>query len=268
MSVVVVGKNSFLAGHVKTHPECAHWIYLNHAKIDDAAIKTAETVINFAFAPSLTKDEYDTAQDIDTRLAKSIGKNTQYIMLSSRMVYGESKAGAPAFNEHDEPNPANPYGRNKLAIENSLRSILPENRLTVLRLSNIFGYEPGRHTFFGIALENLRRNKKMVFDHARETVRDFLPVEIFAERLAYIVNNPQPGTYNLGSGFGLRAGILADTLIEHYGEGAADFTSAEHKGAFYLDMQKTNAAFGFDKINEATVLEYVSDRARRLRLET
>ena len=270
MSVVVVGKNSFLAGHLKANPDCAKWNYLTHAELNKRAdiLADAATVINFSFAPALMKESYDSTHDIDSFLAKSIGKNTHYIMLSSRMVYGEPEQDRAPFSETAPCIPANNYGRNKLAIENSLRTLIPDNRLIILRLSNVFGYEPGRHTFFGIALENLRRNKKMVFDHARETVRDFLPAEIFAERIVRIAKSPQAGTYNMGAGFGLSTGELADTLIKAYGEGTADFTSDQHKGGFYLDINKTNAAFNFDIIDKADVLKYCTERAKRLRQET
>ncbi len=79
--------------------------------------------------------------DADLRMARRIGgRADRLLMLSSRKVYAPA---AGPLAESAPVAPADGYGRDKLAAEQRLRERLGE-RLTVLRLANIFGYERDR----------------------------------------------------------------------------------------------------------------------------
>ena len=56
--------------------------------------------------------------------------------------------------------PSDAYGRHKLAVEHALRELLGE-RLTVLRLANVFGYERGAGP------PHLRRDRRSIASRAR-----------------------------------------------------------------------------------------------------
>ena len=64
-------------------------------------------------------------------------RDIAYAMLSSRKVYAPAET---PLSETAPTGPTDPYGRHKLAVEDALRARLGD-RLTVLRLANVFGYE-------------------------------------------------------------------------------------------------------------------------------
>ena len=92
-------------------------------------------------------------------------------MLSSRKVYAPSAA---PLAETAPTGPSDAYGRNKLAVEDALRDLLGE-RLTVLRLANIFGYErsPAATTFVSISLDRLAREGRIHYAMSPFVERDF-----------------------------------------------------------------------------------------------
>jgi UDP-glucose 4-epimerase len=241
---VVIGKSSFLAGGVRALPETSGWIFLSSREIEQSReiIGTADIIINFAFAPEFSQKPYDPSYDIDSRLADMIHTEARYIMMSSRMVYG-AQDDVIQLSENTPLNPSSVYGQNKLKIEKNLSSKSISKNLTILRLSNIFGFELGRKTFFGTALTNLLNIGQITFDIAPETVRDFLPLEVFSKHFLKIIQNPEAGIYNLGSGFGTSCRDVAESIIEGYGVGETVYTSNAKTGEFYLNMDKTRAAF-------------------------
>ncbi len=96
MKIVAVGKTSFLAQETAKHPAAQDWLFLSHdeALAHPGWLDNASVVINFAFPPYFKTQTYDTQSDVDSFLAKMIGaRPVHYIMLSSRMVYGQSDNG-------------------------------------------------------------------------------------------------------------------------------------------------------------------------------
>lgn len=267
MSIVVVGKNSFLARALAAHPDGREWTFLTHHEALESGTwtKDAGLVINCAFAPSFHTKGYHADEDIDTKLAERIaGGSAHYIMLSSRLVYGTKRAGLP-FRETDEAAPDTPYGEAKWRIEQSLVAALGQARLTILRPSNIFGDEYRRKSFFGMALTSLKDQNKIFIDLAPESLRDFLPVKFFADYVTRFSRARLPGLYNLGAGFGTKAEEIASWLIEGYGSGEIVYTGRRTDGQFWLDMGKTAQAFSLNKITPDILREECMACGRRLR---
>src|SRR6185312_16044609 len=93
---------------------------------------------------------------------------------------------------------------------------LLDDRLVVLRLANVFDAEERygeRPRFFGMALSRLAREGCIAFDISPFVERDFLPAAVFAERLVRIVADPKPGIFNMGAGFPVAVGRIAQWLI-------------------------------------------------------
>jgi dTDP-4-dehydrorhamnose reductase/UDP-glucose 4-epimerase len=267
MSVVVVGRNSFLAQAVRHSGGAEDWIFLSHdeALFDRAWVDQAHCIVNFAFWPGFKGAAYDAERDIDTKLARLIaGRGVHYIMVSSRKVYGIlPRAGA--LREDKVPAPADFYGRAKYAVERSLGEVLGAERLTILRAANVFGYEPGRKTFVGQAMTSLRRDGKIVFDMAPETVRDFIPAAYFADSLRAVTAKRAAGIYNLGAGFGMACGRVAACLIEGYGTGDVVVTDPAPRDAFWLDMDKTRACFQLPAVRQEDIESGLTAYGRQLR---
>ena len=243
--LLAVGRNSFLAGHFLDAVPRTEVRAVSHDGIDQAGLLDGiGCVVGFARHPLLGRDRYRPDEmDPDLRLARAIGNRPiAYVMLSSRKVYAP---GSDSLSEDSPTGPADAYGRHKLEIENRLRALLGE-RLTILRLANIFGYEhtPGRRTFLSVALDRLRQAGRIVLDMSPFVRRDFLPVEACARILARIAGRPRGGMLNVGSGIGLETGRLALWIIEGYGRGELVASSPEEKDPFVLDIGRLARLYG------------------------
>jgi UDP-glucose 4-epimerase len=257
-TVLVVGRNSFLAGHFLSIGKPGAVRAVAHDAIDcPGLLDGVGCVVSFARHPLLGRDGYRPDEmDPDLRLALALGdRPIAYLMLSSRKVYAP---GADPLSEASPPGPTDAYGRHKLEVEGRLRALLGE-RLTILRLANVFGYErtPGRRTFLSVALDRLRRESRIVLDMSPFVERDFLPAEACARVFARIAARPPGGILNVGSGIGLQAGKLALWIIEGYGRGELVASSPEEKDPFVLDIGRLAGLYGspttFEEIRERCI---------------
>lgn len=271
MGVVVIGVGSFIAAALRARPETAAWRFVGHAEAlaDDTWLAGRDVVINCAFDSRLKREPYDPAHDVDLVLAARVRQraSVRYVMLSSRMAYGPAGPDG-RLAENREPRPVHPYGVAKLETERRLAALLGE-RLTVLRLSNVFGYEliSGRANFFAMALRGLHERGRIVFDMSPFVERDFLPVERLAEQLAQVVGRLQPGLYNLGAGAAVPTGRIAQWLIEGYGEGELLVTRMREHDGFWLDITAARAAFGVVGVDATQLRSNCVALGRRLRAE-
>lgn len=272
MRVAVIGARSFIAGALRARPETADWRFVGHeqALASDAWLDGPEVVINCAYDDRLKRDPYDPALDVDLALAARVGKcpSVRYVMLSSRMAYGFAGPGG-RLDERSEPRPVHPYGLAKLETERRLAALLGE-RLTVLRLSNVFGYEliQGRANFFAMALRGLHEQRRIVFDMSPFVERDFLPVEVLAGQLVRVVRELRPGLYNLGAGRATATGRIAQWLIEGYGEGELLVTRMREHDGFWLDITAASSAFGISGVESEHLRAICVALGRRLRADT
>lgn len=243
--ILVVGRHSFLAQHLLAALDPAQVEAVGHDAIDRPDLLDGiGCVVNFARHPMAASNAYEpSTMDPDLRLAHRIGRrDIAYLMLSSRKVYAPC---AMPLAETAATGPTDAYGRHKLATETALRALLGE-RLTVLRLANIFGYErvPGRTTFVATSIERLAREGRIHYAMSPFVERDFLPVGAFARLLAAIAKAPPGGILNLGSGIGLPSGRLALWILEGFGRGELVIESTEEKDPFVLDIARLEALYG------------------------
>ncbi len=243
-----------IAGVLRRHPVARSSIYLSHAQAlaETAPLLDATCIINLAYDERLKRAPSDEALDIDLSLARRLaGRSTRYIMASTRMVYGTTGTG-PRLSEEMEPCPATAYGISKLETETRLSAILGD-RLTIVRMSNIFDVSEAwgqRRSFFGLALRKLEDERRISFDISPFVERDFLPAAILAERLAAIATRPVPGVFNLGAGFGVPTGRIAQWLIEGHGVGELLVGDFREFDAFWLDVSKAASIWGFQSFTE------------------
>ena len=243
--VLVVARHSFLAQHALAALSPARVAAIGHDEtLRPDLLDGVGCIVNFARDPMARSDDYRLDEmDTDLRLARGIGKrDIAYVMLSSRKVYAPSEG---PLSETSPTGPRDAYGRHKLAVERALRDLLGE-RLTVLRLANIFGYErtPGRTTFVSLALDRLAREGRIHYAMSPFVERDFLPVAAFARVLARIALAPPGGILNVGSGIGLPTGRLALWILEGFGRGALVIESTEEKDPFVLDIARLTSLYG------------------------
>ena len=243
--ILLVGKNSFIAGHLLDILPKDGVRAVSHDQLDRPDLLNGiGTVINAARHPQSSHADYDLETlDPDIRLAKRIGDSEiDMIMLSSRKVY------APDDDPLAETSPTGPidaYGVNKFRAEQRLTTLLGK-RLTILRLANIFGDErmPGRRSFLAMALNRLAEQNQIRYDMSPFVTRDFLPVEILAQLLSAITREPPGGVMNVGSGIALQTGRLALWIMQGFGGGELLVASYEEKDRFVLDIGRLEARYG------------------------
>lgn len=221
-------------------------------------------VVNFALDPAYRTEDYRDAIDFDLRLAR-IAKQAgidRYIMMSSRSVYDPRLWGP---DESSATPGKDVYGRNKATTENRLSELLAD-RLTVLRLSNIFGYEtlPDRRTFMTIMLTSLRTRGEVSLDINPDVRKDFLPDYRLTEIIDAILDDPPSGPLNVGAGQALPIGKLVGSLIEGYGQGKLRVTDSRVHDEFFLDTTRLKERYGFD-VSTEEILSYCRQIGERLR---
>jgi UDP-glucose 4-epimerase len=263
---VVVGSGSFIARTLAGLPEGASCRFLPHAAAtDEGAFQGASCILNCALDPRWRREDCPPGEDLDLRLgALAARQGAHYVMLSSRKVYRpDHQLGAA----EDAPlGPADAYGRNKLRAEQGLRDLLGDG-LSVLRIGNVIGWEPGRTTFMGTMLSSLRRDGRITLDVSPFVERDFLPAETLARRLAAVMRGRPAGTWNLGSGGATAVGRLALWLIEGFGRGSLTVTSPRMADAFRLDVSALAARLGGDWTPAPPLDEYCRSLGRSLSRE-
>ncbi len=246
--VTVIGNNSFLSKALQKNPAGQGWRYIGHeeALSETDWIGKTDTLINCAFHPDFHNDAYSPIKDINFMLAGYVQIHpVHYIMLSSRAVYGEAPASL-ILRENHPASPDTPYAKNKYASEQALTKLLPPERLTILRMGNIFGAERERPTFFGQMLSGLLDEGVIHFDIAPDAVRDFLAAERWADYIAHIAAAPKAGLYNIGAGFGITTQELAEEIMKANSSGRVEYTGQSYKGQFILDVSKAQAAFNLE----------------------
>lgn len=267
MSVVVVGRSSMIARALARRPETAGWVFLSHqqARAQQDWLDDCETLVNLAYDPLQRQYEYREADDFDLFLARRLVARSdgRFVMASSRMVYGP--AGDDGRLAEDMPlRPVTPYGRARARTELELDNLLGE-RLTVLRLSNVFGDEliDGRTNFFALALRSLVEHGRIHLDMAPFVERDFLPVELLVGWLPRIVRCAAPGMFNIGSGRGTATGRIVQWLIEGFGRGELLVSNMREHDPFWLDMRRADAAFGIAGAEIGQLREHCMALGRR-----
>lgn len=248
MTITIIGKNSFLAQRLAEWQGTLDWCFLSHQEALEKQdwVAGASVVFNLAWDKALSDTPYQAEHDTDSKLAELVAPHkAHYVMASSRKVYGSASKDL-MLREDMPPAPEDHYGHYKWQVEKNLAETLPAERLTILRMGNIFGFEYGRRSFLGLALTALKDEGRMHFDIAPDSKRDFLPAPFWCAMIVQILTAPKSGLYNIGSGIGITTDELATTLLETYGQGRADYTSFSYDGQFILDMDKAHATYALE----------------------
>lgn len=246
-SVLLIGRNSFLGqAFIEAATGCHQVVAVGHdSDLGQLDLAAYDAVVNMAYDPRYMFEPYDVGRDMDLEVAQAVARTgprrPHLFLMSTRRVYGRA-APVPA-DETAPPDPVEVYARNKRITEVAASKLLGDG-LTLLRLPNVFGFEPGRHTFFGIALAKLRDEGRIVLDVSPFTTRDFLPVEQFASVLVRTITATPPGIFNLGSGWATPLGQVALWIIEGYGRGELVVTNPREWDHFQLDCRKLCAVIG------------------------
>jgi len=130
---------------------------------------------------------------------------------SGGAVYGREPADGVAFRETDHCLPLNPYGIQKLAVENYLRTASEQGwlRATVLRISNAYGAllaAERRQGLIGVAMARVLAGQAVKVFGALETIRDYVHVDdvarAFGKGLDILGKGENYRVFNIAAGGG------------------------------------------------------------------
>ena len=271
MKFLIIGKNSFIAKYFNR--SCTenkiNYVACSHLNIPNK-FDGFSWVINFTINPKFFINQYSESIDQDLLIAKKVSKyqNLKYVMISSRMVCSSNNSLIPILEDCKAIYKHNSiYGLNKISSENFCRSILNYDNLLIIRGANIFGYEYGRKSFTGIALNGLISKSEILLDISKKTIRDFVPVNYFSDCLMQLMLKNYTGIFNIGSGLGTSLEDFCNSVIKGYGSGIISILDdAVIKDQFILDNQKLFGAVGCN-INKSNILQYAINIGRKLKLE-
>ena len=243
MKTLIIGKNSFIGKSAYYNINNAEKI--SYQDIDKTNLKEYNVILNCSIMDDYKNSAYSEDRDIDIKLARiAEQENMHYVMISTRKVYGISNSLLVRYNENSKTNPSDRYSENKLITEYKIKELM--DSYTILRPSNVFGYEPGRKSFMGFCMNQLRDTNKIVYDVSANTVRDFIHVDTFTKVLNRICQLKAKGLYNIGSNIGLSVGNVSKYLIQGYGSGDLVADSDKLFDQFILDNTKINSELGIN----------------------
>lgn len=270
-NVTVIGKNSNLANFLAKKPETQDWLFLSHDEIDtrEAEIRSSDVVINFAIHPDVVAKGLVTPEtDIDSKLAEMLADTpVHFIMASSRKVYGEHPA-QPEITVESALSPEDPYGAAKKQIEENVHARMPEDRLTVLRLTNIVGWnhkDLSQKGFAGFVFNELCAKDGFVeLEYDPDCLRDFLPQDKFCEVMIALANNPPSGTYNLGSNRPLPVGTLVTAWTTGFNGMLLVDRDHESLPDMYLNSERVYDSTGVAALSEDELIQTLKAEGRAL----
>ena len=232
--ILLVGKNSFICNQLLLELSNTNMVdCISHQNVDDVKCNDYDSIINCSIHPDYRNQSYSLDKDMDLKISRKFSGH--FIMLSSRKVYG-SNDNLLIYSEDSPINPNDYYGWNKSVTEKILDT--EHDNHTILRASNVFGFEYQRKSYMGFLMNQLKDKGHIEIDVSPFTTRDFINVKDVAFLVNLVVEKQIKGTYNLSSGFGEMVGYTAEYLIKGYGGGNLISKSKERKDQFIINNQK------------------------------
>jgi nucleoside-diphosphate-sugar epimerase len=219
--------------------------------------------LNCALNPLYKIYPYAVKIDVDFEIGKkACQSNCHYVMLSTSRIYGENKE-LKTYDEFSTPNPFDNYGKNKLNTEIKLLSNF-SNQITILRGSNIFGYEFGRNSFMGYCMSQLVNEGGITLTFDGSVRRDFLFVEDAVKIIEQVCLKKPVGVFNLSSNYGLETDVFIKSLISGYEYGGKiNRNGNEIYRQFILDNSKLEKTLGI-KIGPFDFENIIRDLGKKL----
>ena len=200
--IFILGENSFIAKHlyilIKKQSKY-NIILLNHKNYDEIKIACDDDIIiNFCgINRSTTELEYEEANCLFLeKIINSLSSRPFFIHISSLMVYGFKNKDINSLGDYQKW-----FIKSKLNGEQYLRANYPEKMLSIIRPSNIFGYDciPYYNNLLStLVYEKIKRLNK-INNINKNCFRNMLSVDNLSDKLYEFIENKKHGTYNIMS---------------------------------------------------------------------
>lgn len=188
---------------------------------------------------TLDKKEITKNQTVLKKLSRRF-KN-KLIYFSSAAIYSDKEK--KKIKETNQTFPKTNYSKNKIICER----IVKKNNGIILRLTNILGKKmPSRNIVTTVMSQLSKNNQKYVVIHNKFPIRDFLHIDDLVSLIKKIILNPVSGTFNVGSGVGLKIEKLAKEIINYKKKNYTKLIS-ENKHYYFskkvLDISKVKSTY-------------------------
>jgi len=164
------------------------------------------------------------------------------IYISSAVVYGD-EAGTPR-SEASPTNPRGPYALAKMTVE---QEAMREQRCTTVRLANVYGSGMAMTNVLSDMLAQVPRPGPVELRDLAP-VRDYIHVTDVARAVTALVENPQPGLFNIGTGRGYSVEQLARIVNVAAGQPGRDIVAtlpSARSSYLVLDPSKAQRELGW-----------------------
>ena len=209
--LLVVGETSFIGKHLNNDL----FDKISYKKLHSVDLSQYDVVVNCALNPLYKTHSYAKKIDVDLEVGLTACKSgCHYVMISTSKVYGNSDK-LKTYTELDKVESTDHYSENKLITENLLLGNFPK-QVTILRGSNIFGFEYGRNSFVGYCMSQLVNEGLIKITIDGLTQRDFLYVEDAARIIEKVCEVKPLGIYNMSSNQPTTVYDVCENLIRGY----------------------------------------------------
>jgi hypothetical protein len=199
-TIFILGENSFIAKHLYIkikQTQQYNIILLNHQNyFNISEAKNTDIVINFCGVNrSIKESDYQEANHIFLqKILQSLNSKPFFIHISSLMVYGFENKDLHELSDYQKW-----FIHSKLDGELYLQNNYDSNKLSILRPSNIYGYDCKpyyNNLLSSLVYEKINSLKKITNININCT-RNMLSAHNLANKLYEIIVNKINGTYNI-----------------------------------------------------------------------
>ncbi|MFO8032928.1 MAG: NAD(P)-dependent oxidoreductase [Desulfohalobiaceae bacterium] len=132
------------------------------------------------------------------------------------------------------------YNLSKLMGESAC--LQGSSRARVVRLSHVYGFDPGSRNFLSSVLQEAARTGRVIINTSQDSAKDYVSLQEVAELLPLIARNGDFAIYNLASGVNVSNRELAAMLQEQGIE--VEFASQAPKWTFpAMDISRLTRKF-------------------------
>ena len=265
--ILIVGKNSFIGQSLSKVKDENKFKLISYKDLYNVNLKDFDAVVNCSLDPSFKTSDYNLSSDIDYDVAqKAYESDCHYVMLSTRKIYGSSTK-LKTYTEESEENPYDYYSENKLKSEKKILSQFGD-KATVIRGSNLFGYELGRNSMMGWFLNQLDKDGMIRYNVLSTTSKDIIHVDDATKIISKVCSNKPLGIYNVGTSYPftmLSIGIfLVDGFNNKMLENKLKFDGEVYGEQFVLDTKKICSALNIETPSIQSYPKLISDIGAKL----
>jgi nucleoside-diphosphate-sugar epimerase len=204
-----------------------------------------------------------------TELLEKLPKSTTVVYASSASVYGNSLPGKQHKEDVHNFMPVNHYDLTKYTLDLHAQPLIKEGRNIIgLRFGTVCGWSPNIRVDVMInAMYNSAVATKEIVVTNSHLNRAILGIEDLCRAVMTIIDDPQPGIYNLAS-FNTTVSEIAEVVGNKLNVPIVDRGNTSNVYDFALDTTLFETTYGFTfKETSATIVDSLIDGYTNSRIE-